>query len=448
MTENATLPVTEKIAAFVAETREADIPREMYHHARVAFMDWMAVTLGGKDDPLVDKLISYADKLGGLPQATIIGRGGMKKSVADAALVNGAASHVLDYDDTLVSFLGHPSVTLFPALLALSEWREGSGRDFLTAYLIGLQAGAVVGACASLDHYMAGWHATATLGHIASAAACARMLGLEKTQTQYALGIGATQSSGLKRVFGTMCKPFHAGRAAQSGLMAALLAADGFTSAEDILEGPQGFFQALKGNINKDAVELLGLGWDVVNLSQKYHASCHATHSPLEAALAVVNEEGLSPDRIAAITVNSSQLALDAAGKLRPRTGLEGKFSIPFCVANAIITGVTGTQAFTDQQVNDPRIQALMEKITVSLDPGKTALEATVVVEDIDGGRFERFSDILQQIPPLEMKETRVRQKFIDLCRPVIGSDKTEAALRDIEELDALTSMKTFAEKF
>ena len=163
MTENAPIPVTEKIAAFVAETREADIPEEMYHHARVAFMDWVAVTLGGKDDPLVDKLISYTDKLGGLPQATIVGRGKMKKNVADAALINGAASHVLDYDDTLVSFLGHPSVTLFPALLALSEWREESGRGFLTAYLIGLQAGAVVGACASLDHYMAGWHATATV---------------------------------------------------------------------------------------------------------------------------------------------------------------------------------------------------------------------------------------------------------------------------------------------
>ena len=124
MTDTAPIPVTEKIAAFVAETRADDIPPEMYQHARVAFMDWLAVTLGGKDDPLVDKLIFYTDKLGGAAQATIIGRRGMKKSIADAALINGAASHALDYDDTLVSFLGHPSVTLFPALLALSEWRE------------------------------------------------------------------------------------------------------------------------------------------------------------------------------------------------------------------------------------------------------------------------------------------------------------------------------------
>lgn len=447
MTGATPLPVTEKIAEFVAETDAADIPEEIYTHACVAFMDWIAVALGGRDDPLVAKLTAYSDKLGGLPQATLIGRG-IKKSIADAALINGAASHALDYDDTLVSFLGHPSVTLFPALLALAEWQEKSGHDFLTAYVIGLQAGAVVGACAGLDHYMAGWHATCTLGHIAAAAGCARLLALEKKQTQHALGIGATQSSGLKRVFGSMCKPFHAGRASQSGLTAALLAEDGFTSAQDILEGPQGFFQALKGTINREAVSMLGHSWDVVHLSQKYHASCHGTHSPLEAAMAAVAEAHLPINQIASIRVYSSQLALDAAGNDNPQTGLEGKFSIVYCVANALVTGNTGTQAFTDAQVNDPKIRRLMEKITVSLDPAKTGLEATVVVEDTTGRRFERFSDILQQIPPLALKQKRVREKFFDLSEPVIGKKKTVTAAVDIENLKDLTSMKPFAEQF
>ncbi|MFO8048212.1 MAG: MmgE/PrpD family protein [Desulfosudaceae bacterium] len=448
MTETTTpMPVTEKIAAFVAETRTADIPVEIYDHARVAFMDWVAVTLSGHDDPLIAKLNKYADTLGGQPQATLIGQG-TKKTIADAALINGAASHALDYDDTLVSFLGHPSVTLFPALLALAEWQGKSGRDFLTAYLIGLQAGAAVGACASLDHYLAGWHATSTLGHIAAAAGCARLLGLNQEQTRHALGIGATQSSGLKRVFGTMCKPFHAGRASQSGLMAALLAQDGFTSAADILEGEQGFFQALKGTINNDAIELLGFGWDVVNLSQKYHASCHATHSPLEAALATISKEKLDLDDIAAITVRSSQLALDAAGNPKPRTGLEAKFSIPFCVANALVTGLTGTRAFTDEQVNNPRIQHLMAKITVLPDPEKSGLEATVTIEDTSGRQTENFSDILQEIPPLDLKKARVKEKFIDLCQPLIGESRTAEAVRDIEELVSLNTMTSFAEKF
>ena len=214
---------TAKLASFIVNTDEQNIPEWAYEHAKVAFMDWLAVTFAGKDDPLVKILIDYADMVGGKKQATIIGYH-LKKDVSSAALINGSASHVLDYDDTLVSFFGHPSVTIFPSLLALSEWRGKSGKDFLTAYILGLQVGATIGACASLDHYMAGWHATSTLGHIASAAACARLLGLSEKQATYALGIGGTQASGLKRVFGTMCKPFHAGRACQVGLMAALLA--------------------------------------------------------------------------------------------------------------------------------------------------------------------------------------------------------------------------------
>ena len=435
--------MTRKLADFIVSTDASKIPQDVYTHAKVAFMDWLAVTYGGMNDPLVDKLIGYAETMGGNPQATIIGRR-MKKSVNQAALINGAASHVLDYDDTLVSFFGHPSVTIFPSLLAVSEWRGKSGHDFLTAYLLGLQAGATIGVCAGLDHYMAGWHATSTLGHLASAAGCARLLGLDPEKTVWALGIAATQSSGLKRVFGTMCKPFHAGRASEAGLMAALLAESGFTSAEDILEGPQGFFAVLKGGVNQGVLDLMGLGWDVVNISQKYHASCHATHSPLEAAMAVVNEAGLLRAEIAGITVYSSKLALDAAGKTRPATGLEGKFSIPFCVANALVTGITGDRAFTDETVNNSDVRELMEKITVVLDEKKTALEAAVVVETRDGRKFEGFSDILQQIPPLETKKDRVRRKFMDLCGEMIGQEKALRIADRIMGLESETRMTDF----
>jgi 2-methylcitrate dehydratase PrpD len=436
---------TAKLASFIVQTDAKKIPQWAYEHAKVAFMDWLAVTFAGKDDPLVKKLIDYTDMMGGNEQATIIGFH-RKKDVSSAALINGSASHALDYDDTLVSFLGHPSVTLFPSLLALSEWRGKSGKDFLTAYLIGLQAGGTVGACASLDHYMAGWHATSTLGHLASAAGCSRLLGLTEQQTVYALGIGGTQSSGLKRVFGTMCKPFHAGRSSQAGLMAALLAEQGFTSAEDILEGPQGFFEALRGKVNEEIVGMLGLGWDVQNLSQKYHASCHATHSPLEAALAVINGENIELDAIKTITVHASTLSLQAAGKTEPLTGLEGKFSIPYCVANALLRGVTGMQAFTDEKVNDPQVRAIMKKIMVISDPEMKALESLVEVETHEGKSFKAFSDILQQIPPLEVKKDRVAGKFLDLCTPVLGKIKSLSLKKKIETLDSLRDMGDIAE--
>jgi len=436
---------TARLASFIVNTDAAKIPQRAYDHAKIAFMDWVAVTFAGKDDPLVKKLIDYTTMMGGNEQATIIGHN-IRRDVSSAALINGSASHALDYDDTLVSFLGHPSVTLFPALLALSEWRGKSGKDFLTAYLIGLQAGGTIGACASLDHYMAGWHATSTLGHLASAAACARLIGLDKKQTLYALGIGGTQSSGLKRVFGTMCKPFHAGRSSQSGLMAALLAEQGFTSAEDILEGPQGFFEVLKGKVNEDIIGLLGLGWDVQNLSQKYHASCHATHSPLEAALDVVKAENIKLDDIKRFCVHSSELALQAAGKTEPAFGLEGKFSIPYCVANALLRGETGMQAFTDDKVNDPKVKELMKKISVIHDPEMKALESIVEVETKDGAIYRAFSDILQQIPPFEVKRERVGSKFLDLCSPVIGRRKSASLKEKIEVLDTLQDMGDIAE--
>jgi len=437
--------MTRRLAEFIVNTNDSKITPEIYEHAKVAFLDWLGVTIAGKDDPLVEKLMAYANEMGGNPQATIIGHG-RKMSVDQAALINGTSSHVLDYDDTLVSFLGHPSVTLFPSLLALSEWQEKNGRDFLTAYLVGLQVGGTIGVCAGLDHYMAGWHATSTLGHIASAAGCAKFLGLNVTQTQNAIGIAATQSSGLKRVFGTMCKPFHAGRSSQSGLMSALLAANDFTSAEDILEGPQGFFQVLKGKVNEDVLGLLGLGWDVVNISQKYHASCHATHSPLEAALEIVNTKNIPLETIHKITILSSKMALDAAGKETPSTGLEGKFSISYCVANALLRGETGTQAFTDEKVNQSEIKALMQKIKVVLDPGKTALEAHVDIETTHGEKHSGFSDILQQIPPLDIKKDRVEKKFMDLCGSCLSRSKAEQTFQKVQTLEKLKNMKQIAE--
>ena len=436
--------LTAGLGKFIAETDSAGIPSEAYEHAKVALLDWVGVTVAGKDDPLVGKLIACAETLGGRQQATIIGHG-MKKSVSQAALINGAASHALDYDDTMAAFLGHPSVTLFPSLLALAEWQQKSGEAFLAAYLIGLQAGATIAQCAGVEHYMAGWHGTSTIGHLASAAGCARLLGLNAQRSTWALGLAATQASGLKRVFGTMCKPFHAGRASQAGLLSALLAQQDFTSADDVLEGPQGFFQVLGGNGTEEAAARLGREWDVEGLSQKYHASCHATHSPMEAALSIVEKEGLCLEQIAAIRVRSSQLALDAAGKKEASTGLEGKFCIPYCVANALVTGQTGNQGFTDEKVRNPDVRAMMQRITVVLDPEMKALESQVEIEAHDGRLFNAFSDVLQEIPPLETKKTRVKNKYLDLCGPVMGPEKAERLADQILGMEKLPSVRSFA---
>ena len=431
---------TRRVARFVSQTRSRDIPEYVYEHAKVALLDWYGVTIAGKDDPLVSKLIRLADLQGGYEQATILGHG-IRKTACQAALINGAASHALDYDDTLVSFLGHPSVTLFPSLLALAEWKGRRGLDLLAAYLVGIQVGAAVGTCAGLSHYMAGWHATSTIGHLASAAACAHLPGLGELQTIHALGIAATQACGLKRVFGTMCKPFHAGRASQTGLTAALLAADGFDAPEDTLEGPQGFFEVLKADKNEQILDTLGQTWEIENLSQKYHASCHFTHSPIEAACKVVHAEKISLGEIRSIRVKTSQTALSAAHQMSPVTGLAGKFSIPYCVANVILRGNTGMQAFTDAKVNDPEIQTLMRKISTVLDEGQAGLGATVEVETTEGRIHTGSSDILQEVVELGLKREKIQTKFEDLCLPVMGKRRMEEVRGAIFSLERLEDL-------
>jgi 2-methylcitrate dehydratase PrpD len=437
--------LTRTIARFIVETDAKDIPADVYAHAKVAFLDWLGVIMAGTDDPLVGKLIQYADLMGGKEEATILGHG-MKKSLSQAALINGAASHVLDYDDSSITMVGHPSVGMFPSLLALSEWNEKNGHDFLTAYEIGFKVGAVVGSCTGMDHYMAGWHATSTVGHFASAAVCSRLLGLNEQQTVYALGIAGTQAGGLKSAFGTMCKPFHAGNASRNGLTAALLAKEGFTASESILEGPDGFFQVAKGKINKEAVASFGRTWDIEKIAQKYHASCHATHSPIEGALAIVEKEGLSTDEIKSMKIYISPLAIGAAGKTEPKTALEGKFSIPYCVANALIRGNTGMQAFTDEKVNAPEIRELMKKISLEVDEKPASLEARIELETKAGKVYSRVTDIIKDIPELNVKEVKIKSKFVDLCDPVLGQKRTEELMEAALSLEKIESMKSIVE--
>lgn len=446
--ERKEVDITRKIAQFVVQTNQNQIPPQIYEHAKVAFMDWFAVLMAGKDEPLVSKLLRYADLLGGFEQATVVGHG-LKKNVCQAALINGAASHALDYDDTLRSFMGHPSVTLFPGLLAFSEWKEKRGIDFLHAYIIALKVGATIGACAGFEHYSAGWHGTSTVGRFASAAGCAKLMGLDEQQTLYALGIAGTQTCGLKRVFGSMCKPFHAGSASQGGLMAAILADEGFNSAEDILEGTNGFFQAFKGRVREKFVSSLGKTWDIEALAQKYHASCHFTHSPIEAVLKIANRERLTYRDIKNVNIYVSRIALDTAGYIEPRTDLEGKFSLRYCVANALLRDDTGLHAFTDEKVNAPEVKEVMEKVKVIVDPEipEDSWFARAEVKLHSDKIYEDNADVSQEIPDLETKIKKIGGKFAELCTPVLGKAKTTVLKDSILTLEKSDSMKDFIDQ-
>ena len=263
----------------------ADLPGDVRTLARQCVLDYVACTLAGAREELTDILLAEATEQGGAPVATVIGHG-VRLPVLSAALVNGAASHALDFDDVNLAMTGHPSVVLLSALLALAEERGSSGRDVLTAFVAGYELQCRLGLLLAPGHYNTlGFHATGTLGSFGAAAACAHLLGLGEEKFATALGIAGTQAAGLKSMFGTMCKPLHAGKAAYHGLLAARLAQRGFTSRSDVLECAQGFARTHSPDFNPAAAlaEPPG-GFHIRNNLFKYHAACYMTHAPIEAA--------------------------------------------------------------------------------------------------------------------------------------------------------------------
>ncbi|WP_414842452.1 MmgE/PrpD family protein, partial [Hydrogenophaga sp. Root209] len=244
--------ITRELAARCADLCYTDLPEDVRLRVRQCLLDWIGVTLAGACEPLVHMLAEEAREQGGYAQATVVGHA-MTTSSRQAALINGSASHALDYDDVNMACTGHPSVVLIPALLALAESRGASGRDFMTAFAAGYETMCQLGLVCGDAQYSNGFHTTATLGTLGAAAACARLLQLDADDTATALGIASTMAAGLKSMFGTMCKPLHAGRASADGLQAAQLAARGFTSRADAIECPQGLIATHGGTASLGA---------------------------------------------------------------------------------------------------------------------------------------------------------------------------------------------------
>ena len=298
--QGASQGLTRALAEQARTLSYADLPDDVRTLARQCVLDYVACTLAGAKEELTDILLAEAQEQGGAPIATVIGHAA-RLPVLSAALVNGAASHALDFDDVNLAMTGHPSVVLLSALLALAEERGSSGQDVLTAFVAGYELQCRLGLLLAPGHYNTlGFHATGTLGSFGAAAACAHLLGLDAEKFATALGIAGTQAAGLKSMFGTMCKPLHAGKAAYHGLLAARLAQRGFTARADVIECAQGFAGTHSPDFNPaDALAEPPGGFHILNNLFKYHAACYMTHAPIEAARKLREQHGLTPDSIA-----------------------------------------------------------------------------------------------------------------------------------------------------
>jgi 2-methylcitrate dehydratase PrpD len=417
---------TLELAERIARTRFEALSGEACTVASQALLDFIGVAIAGADEPLVRILREQVDEEGGRLQAGLIGSAS-RVSVRQAALVNGAAGHAHDYDDVHDAMLGHPTVPVAPAVLALGQHRSSSGAELLTAYCAGVDTECILGRYAGPSHYGRGWHATATFGAFGAAAAAARLLELDPERTAAALGIAGTRAAGLKCQFGTMCKPLHAGHAAAIGVESALLAARGFTSRLDLLETRQGFMvtQSDEPSLDRFYAALAGPEF-VPDICFKYHAACYLTHSAIEAARELASANALRPERIDSVEVRVNRGHFDVCNIEAPKTGLEAKFSLRFTVALALSGEDTASiRLFTDELTGRRDLVALAGRVRV-LAHERPRPETRVRVRTRDGRSFETEANVAIPVTDLDTQWQRLTEKFHTLADPVLGAAGAE----------------------
>lgn len=422
----------------------AELPDDVRALARQCVLDYVACTLAGASEDLTAILLAEAQEQGGAPVATVIGHSA-RLPVLSAALVNGAASHALDFDDVNLAMTGHPSVVLLSALLALAEERGSSGQDVLTAFVAGYELQCRLGLLMAPGHYnVLGFHATGTLGSFGAAAACAHLLGLNEEEFATAIGIAGTQAAGLKSMFGTMCKPLHAGKAAYHGLLAARLAKRGFTARTDVVECPQGFARTHSPDFHPERALATPLGgFHILNNLFKYHAACYMTHAPIEAARKLREQHGLTPDRIARIHLRLDETCDRICNIPAPRTGLEAKFSLRLTTAMALAGVDTGGLAsYSEATASNPTLIALRDKVEFDFRPDLPNTLAQLELELTDGSRVATSYD--SGVPASDITEQgrRLEEKFVALAEPVLGRAKTGDLLGEINRIDQLAQLR------
>ncbi|MDE2582727.1 MAG: MmgE/PrpD family protein [Rhodospirillales bacterium] len=421
--------LTRRLAAAAAALRWEDLSAEARTVACQAAMDMIGCALAGAGAPLSDILFAEMTEAGGAAQASVIGRPSRLPAAA-AALLNGAAGHALDFDDVNMAMPGHPSVAVLPAVLALAEQRGASGKAALTALVAGTELACRVGRAIAPGHYDGlGFHATATVGCLGAAAASAHLLGLDAERTAVAVGIAATQAAGLKSMFGTDCKPLHAGSAARSGLLAARLAAHGFTARTDAIECRQGFAATHSPDFHPErAFEDPPGGFHILANLFKYHAACYLTHAPIEAARSLRERHGLAPDQVAAVRLTLSEACDRVCNIPSPQTGLEAKFSLRLTTAMALAGVETGALgSYCEATAADPRLVALRDKVTFDFRPDRSHTLADLELTLADGTPLSARYDSGIPATDLALQGRRLEAKFRALAGPVLGTARADA---------------------
>jgi len=433
--------LTKTLAAHLAAARPADLTPTARQAARRGVLDWIGCALAGSAHAEIDILISVLQETGGRPQASVLGRG-RKLGLLDAPLANGQMGHLLDFDDThMGGVVLHTSSPVLAALFALAERKPVSGEALMLAYAVGFEAGVRAGRSAP-GHHQGGWHLTGTLGSIAAGAACGRLIGLDAQRLTYALGIAATQAAGMQQNRGTMCKSFHAGKAAQNGVLAALLAERGFDSSQEIIEGKRGFARIYSDVAAPEALTAdLGGAWLITTNGHKPHACGVVLHPLIDAVIALRERDRIDPASVSAIELRLNPLVLAITGVTEPTSGLQSKFSFRHSAAVALADGAAGIAQYSDARAADPAIAALRRKVTAIADETLRKDEAHAAVV-AGGARHAVHIAHASGTTDNPMSDAAIEAKFLANAAPVIGDARARKAGALVWSLDELADVR------
>ena len=423
------LAVTRTLADWVVASRPGDIPAAVRQEATRSLVNWVGCAVGGSRHETVDRALQAFLEFSGPPRATVLGRI-ERLDVLHAALMNGISSHVLDYDDTHLKTIIHPTGPVASALLALSERRALSGADFLHAFILGTEVECRIGNAVYPSHYDAGWHITGTAGVFGAAAAAGKILRLDERQMTWALGIAATQASGLREMFGTMCKSLHPGRAAQNGLASAFLASQNFTSSDRAIEAPRGFARVLAREWNFSAITSgLGKTFEISQNTYKPFPCGVVIHPVIDGCIQLRKENLLEGAHIEAITLRVHPLVLELTGKKAPQSGLEGKFSVYHSAAVALVRGAAGEREYSDAEVRDPKIVSVRDRVMAAADPSVREDEAHLSIQLRDGRRLEKHVEHAIGSIHRPMTDRDLEAKFRGLADGILPRGRIEKLL-------------------
>jgi 2-methylcitrate dehydratase PrpD len=419
------VPVTRILARYAATAPVDQVPDTVRKEATRTLLNWVGCAVGGSQQGAPSHAVAALKPFSGPAQASLFGRK-ERLDAPHAALVNGISSHVLDYDDTHLKTIIHPAGPVASALLAWAEHSPVPGPEFMNALVLGCEVECRMGNAVFPEHYAMGWHITGSTGVFGAAAAMGRLLRLDEQRMAWALGLAASQPVGLKVQFGSDTKSFHPGRAAQNGMVSALLAQQGFTASEVAIEGFDGWGQALSTRHDWSQVtDGLGQHYELALNTYKPFACGIVSHPAIDAAIQLRQANNLQPDLIQAIDLRVHPLVLNLMGKTDPRAGLEGKFSIYHAVAVAVVTGRAGEQAFTDRAVADPAVVAVRQRVTATTDPAIKADQVDMTVTLKDGRKLHKFIEHAVGSQDQPMTDAQLEDKFTGLAEEIFPRDQT-----------------------